>query len=71
MTQNELSVTALLLFASWQTVEPPIGSKAQSSQQARLADKAPRWVKMEVPLRVSHDESIGSASAEGFWQSTS
>ena len=62
---------ALLLFASWQTAPAQIGSKPQSSQKDSLAEKAPRWVRMEVPLHVSHDESIGWASAEGFWQSTS
>lgn len=47
------------------------GAWAQSTQKNDLANKTPRWVKMEVPLHVYHDESIGWASAEGFWQSTS
>jgi hypothetical protein len=32
--------------------------------------RGPKFVKSEVPLSVSRDESIGWASAKGFWQST-
>ena len=60
---------ALLFFASCQAAPAQIVSNAPSSQKDSLADKAPRWIRMEVPLHVLHDESIGWASADGFWQS--
>ena len=38
-----------------------------------LAEEPPRpkWAKIEIPLRVSHYDNLGLASAQGFWQSTS
>ncbi len=62
---------ALLFFASCQAAPAQIVSNAPSSQKPTLTGRTPRWVRMEVPLHVGHDESIGWASAEGFWQSTS
>jgi len=35
------------------------------------AGEAPKWAKVETPLKVYDDEHAGYASAEGFWQSTS
>lgn len=62
--------SGVLICLICQTASAQVGSKNQSSQKSDLVAKTSRWVKMEVPLVVSHDESTGWASAEGFWQST-
>jgi len=35
------------------------------------ADDKPKWTKAEIPLTVDHDDKLGIATAEGFWQATS
>ena len=43
----------------------PRVARDSDSAKARLG-----WVNLEMPLVVAHDELIGLASAEGFWEST-
>ncbi len=35
------------------------------------ADDKPKWTKVEIPLTVDHDDNLGLATADGFWQATS
>jgi len=35
------------------------------------AEEISRWTKVEIPLNLSHEDRLGLANAQGFWQSTS